>query len=108
MMMRLLRLKHSCGKMHWNYKEWSIFMAYIYLPQGVCSREFQIELEGETVKKIDIKGGCDGNLQGLARLVEGMNARDAISKIRGIRCGRKSTSCPDQLSIALEKALGSK
>ena len=83
-------------------------MAYIYNPVGVCSREFIIELDGDTVKKVDIKGGCSGNLQGLSRLVEGMSAKEAILKIRGIRCGEKMTSCPDQLAIALEKALNNR
>ena len=83
-------------------------MVYIYNPVGVCSREFKIELDGETVKKVEIKGGCSGNLQGLSRLVEGMSAREAILKIRGIRCGSRVTSCPDQLSIALEKALNNR
>ena len=83
-------------------------MAYIYNPVGVCSREFKIELDGETVKKVEVKGGCSGNLQGLARLVEGMNTKEAISKIRGIRCGERMTSCPDQLSIALERAMNNK
>ena len=78
-------------------------MVYIYNPVGVCSREIKIDLDGETVKKVEIKGGCSGNLQGLSRLVEGMSASEAISKIRGIRCGNKSTSCPDQLQSRLKK-----
>jgi uncharacterized protein TIGR03905 len=80
-------------------------MVYIYNPEGVCSREMRIELEGEFVKKVEVIGGCSGNLQGLSRLVEGMRVKDAIEKMKGIRCGWKPTSCPDQLSIALEKAL---
>lgn len=76
-----------------------------YIPKGVCSQAIDIELEGETVKHVQFTGGCHGNLQGIARLVEGMNANDAIAKIRGIRCGFKSTSCPDQLANALEAAL---
>jgi uncharacterized protein (TIGR03905 family) len=57
------------------------------------------------ITKVRITGGCAGNTQGVSRLVEGMNAKDAVEKIQGIRCGFKSTSCPDQLAIALENAL---
>lgn len=76
-----------------------------YIPKGVCSQAIDVELDGEIVKHVQFTGGCHGNLQGIARLVEGMNANDAIAKIRGIRCGFKSTSCPDQLANALEAAL---
>lgn len=76
-----------------------------YIPKGVCSQAIDIELDGEIIKHVQFTGGCHGNLQGIARLVEGMNANDAISKVRGIRCGFKSTSCPDQLANALEAAL---
>ncbi len=76
-----------------------------YIPKGVCSQAIDIELDGEIVTKVQFTGGCHGNLQGIARLVEGMNANDAIAKVRGIRCGFKSTSCPDQLANALEAAL---
>lgn len=76
-----------------------------YIPKGVCSQAIDVELDGEIVKHVQFTGGCHGNLQGIARLVEGMNANDAISKVRGIRCGFKSTSCPDQLANALEAAL---
>ncbi len=76
-----------------------------YIPKGVCSQAIDVELDGEIVKHVQFTGGCHGNLQGIARLVEGMNANDAISKVRGIHCGFKSTSCPDQLANALEAAL---
>lgn len=76
-----------------------------YIPKGVCSQAIDIELDGNIVKHVQFTGGCHGNLQGIARLVEGMKAEDAIAKIRGIRCGFKSTSCPDQLANALEAAL---
>ena len=76
-----------------------------YIPKGVCSQAIDIELDGNIIKHVQFTGGCHGNLQGIARLVEGMNAEDAIAKIRGIRCGFKSTSCPDQLANALEAAL---
>jgi uncharacterized protein (TIGR03905 family) len=76
-----------------------------YIPKGVCSQAIDIELDGNIIKHVQFTGGCHGNLQGIARLVEGMKAEDAIAKIRGIRCGFKSTSCPDQLANALEAAL---
>lgn len=80
-------------------------MTYTYMPKGVCSRKMTVELDGEIIKSVKVEGGCNGNLQGISSLVVGMNARDAIAKMRGIRCGFKSTSCPDQLSLALEEAL---
>ena len=81
-------------------------MTYTYRTKGVCSREMRFELdEDHTVHHVEVVGGCNGNLQGISRLVEGMKAEDAIERMRGIRCGMKSTSCPDQLSIALSEAL---
>ena len=80
-------------------------MTYSYRPQGTCSKLMTFALEDGVIKKLEVIGGCSGNLQGLARLVEGMRAEDAIGKLRGIRCGFKSTSCPDQFAIALEQAL---
>ena len=76
-----------------------------YTPRGVCSREMEVEVADGIVTHVAIQGGCSGNIQGLCRLVQGMRAEDAIAKIKGIRCGAKSTSCPDQLSRALEKCL---
>ena len=76
-----------------------------YIPKGVCSQAIDVELEGNIIKHVQFSGGCHGNLQGIARLVEGMKVEDAITKIRGIRCGFKTTSCPDQLANALEAAL---
>ena len=80
-------------------------MTYTYMPQGVCSRKMTIELDGTVIRKVHVDGGCHGNLQGISRLVEGMEAREAIERMKGIRCGFKQTSCPDQLATALEKAL---
>ena len=80
-------------------------MTYTYTPRGVCSRKMTVELDGDVIKSVRIEGGCHGNLQAIGKLVEGMTARDAIEKMRGIRCGFKPTSCPDQLSLALEEAL---
>ena len=77
-------------------------MVYNYRTKGVCSKEMN---DDHTIKSVEVIGGCNGNLQGISRLVEGMKAEDAIARIRGIRCGFKDTSCPDQLSIALTEAL---
>lgn len=79
-------------------------MEYRYKPNGVCSREMIIELDGDIIKKLTIVGGCAGNTLGLSKLVEGMNINDVIKRLKGIPCGNKSTSCPDQLAKALEEA----
>lgn len=73
-----------------------------YKPNGVCSSAIDIEVDGNTIRSVKFTGGCHGNLQGISRLVEGMQVEDAISKLKGIRCGFKNTSCPDQLAQALE------
>lgn len=81
-------------------------MTYEFRPQGVCSQEMQVELdEDRVIRRVEVRGGCSGNLQAVSRLVEGMKAEDAIAKLRGIRCGFKPTSCPDQLARGLEKIL---
>ncbi len=80
-------------------------MKHTYIPRGTCSRKMTVELDGNIIKSVEIAGGCNGNLQGISRLIEGMDAHDAIERMKGIRCGFKNTSCPDQLSIALEEAL---
>ena len=80
-------------------------MTYTYTPRGVCSRKMTVELDNGIITSVRVEGGCHGNLQGISRLVVGMKATDAIERMKGIRCGYKSTSCPDQLSIALEEAL---
>ncbi len=76
-----------------------------YQPKGVCSTSINIELEDGIVKSVAFTGGCNGNLQGISRLIEGMKAEDAISRLKGIRCGFKNTSCPDQLAQALESMI---
>lgn len=81
-------------------------MEFVYQPKGVCSRRIDIELgEDGIIRKVYFTGGCSGNAQGVAALVEGMPAEEAIRRIKGIRCGFKATSCPDQLALALEEAL---
>ena len=77
-----------------------------YIPRGVCSRAIKIELDGDTIKNVQFVGGCNGNTQGIASLVRGMKVDDAISRMEGITCGNKPTSCPDQLAKALRQAAG--
>ena len=76
-----------------------------YRPKGVCSRLMEVEIEDDKITKVEVTGGCRGNLQGISRLVVGMDVREAISKLEGIRCGSKPTSCPDQLAKALKMSL---
>lgn len=74
-----------------------------YATKGVCSQQILFDVDGDTVKSVRFIGGCSGNTQGVARLVEGMNIDDAINRLSGIRCGAKTTSCPDQLATALKE-----
>ncbi|MBQ6468885.1 MAG: TIGR03905 family TSCPD domain-containing protein [Lachnospiraceae bacterium] len=78
-----------------------------YRTKGTCSREIEFDIRDGRVRDVQFVGGCNGNLQGIGRLVEGMEAKECIEKLKGIRCGFKETSCPDQLAKALEKALAS-
>lgn len=78
---------------------------YTYQTQGTCSRAINFDIVDGKVTGVEFIGGCSGNTQGVARLVEGMDAAEAIARLKGIRCGFKNTSCPDQLAVALEKAL---
>ncbi len=80
-------------------------MKYSYIPHGVCSRRIDIELDGSKIKSVCFTGGCSGNTQGVARLVEGMDANEAINRLSGIKCNMRPTSCPDQLAAALKEAL---
>ena len=73
---------------------------YVYKTQGTCSRAIEIEVEGGIIRKVNFIGGCAGNTQGVARLVEGMEVDEAIRRLKGIQC-RGGTSCPDQLATAL-------
>ena len=77
-------------------------MKFEYTPQGVCSRSMQIEVVDGVVRDLQVIGGCNGNLQGIGALVKGMKVEDVIARLKGIRCGFKATSCPDQLATALE------
>ena len=78
-------------------------MEYSYKTKGTCSREIAFEIEDGKVKNVQFFGGCNGNLKGIAALVEGMDAEEVISRVEGIRCGMKGTSCPDQLAKALKE-----
>ena len=80
-------------------------MNYQYKTSGTCSRSIDFEVVNGVVKNVRFHGGCDGNLKGISAIVDGMKIEDVISRLEGIRCGFKSTSCPDQLSIALTEAL---
>lgn len=78
-------------------------MTVEYLPRGVCSSKMTVSAEDGVITKAEVADGCSGNIEGLCRLVIGMRVEDAISRLQGIRCGRKDTSCPDQLSLALQR-----
>ena len=81
-------------------------MQYSYQTSGTCSREILFEIEDGKVKNVQYIGGCNGNLKGIGALIEGMDVNEVISRLEGITCGPKSTSCPDQLAKALKKAMG--
>lgn len=79
-------------------------MQYSYKTRGTCASKITFDLEDNKIHNVQFTGGCSGNTQGVAALVEGMDVDEAISRMRGIRCGSKPTSCPDQLAAALEQA----
>ena len=74
-----------------------------YTTQGTCSRKIEIDLDGDMIEKVEYIGGCHGNTQGVAALLKGMSIDEAISRLDGIKCGFRPTSCPDQLAKALKK-----
>ena len=78
-------------------------MEISYKTKGICARGITVEVENGTVKRVRFDGGCNGNTQGVATLVEGMRVDDVISKLEGIKCGFKNTSCPAQLAEALKE-----
>ena len=80
-------------------------MKYTYTPHGVCSRQIELEVEDGIVKNLKVIGGCNGNLQGISKLVEGMKVEEVIKRLKGIDCAGKGTSCPDQVAKALEEML---
>lgn len=78
---------------------------YEYKPSGVCSRQIFLEMDGDKIADVKFIGGCNGNLQGIGALIRGMDIHEAISRLKGINCNGRGTSCPDQLSKALEAVL---
>ena len=74
----------------------------VYKTKGTCARTIDIEVEGDIIKTVSFYGGCDGNSQGISRLVAGMRVDEVIKRFDGIKCGRRDTSCPDQLAQALK------
>ncbi len=78
-------------------------MEYIYYPKGVCSVKFIFNIEGNIIKSLQILGGCPGNTVGVAKLVQGKEIDEVIDILKGIECGNKGTSCPDQIANALEE-----
>ena len=79
--------------------------SFSYPNKGTCSKETHIVLNDDhTIESIEVVGGCNGNLKGIGKLVEGMDVDDVIARIEGVKCGMKSTSCPDQLAQALKAA----
>ena len=80
-------------------------MQYSYKTSGTCSQQIIFDIEDGKVRNLHFLGGCNGNLQGIGKLVEGMAVEEVISRVEGIKCGMKATSCPDQLAQALKGAL---
>ena len=73
-----------------------------YTPKGVCSRKMIFDLDGDIIRSVEVIGGCNGNLKGISSLLKGQNVNENISRLEGITCGPKSTSCPDQIAQALK------
>ena len=83
-------------------------MKYTYRTKGTCSQQITFDLDNGIVKNIEFFGGCNGNLKAISKLVDGMSATEIIEKLKGNTCGFRSTSCADQLALAIEKAMESK
>lgn len=80
-------------------------MEYTRMNKGVCSRSTKVVIEDGIIKDIKVIGGCSGNIEGISRLVIGMKAEDVAKRMKGVRCGFKTTSCPDQIALTIEEAL---
>lgn len=78
---------------------------YEYITKGVCSRKIEFDIEGNVVKNVRFFSGCNGNTQGVSRLVEGMDANEAVRRLKGIDCNGRGTSCPDQLATAISEVI---
>ncbi len=84
-------------------------MTYTFRPHGVCSSEMRVELDDQgIIQNLTVTGGCNGNLQGIAALVRGIPAAEAVARLKGIHCGPRKTSCPDQFAVNLERILSEK
>ena len=83
-------------------------MEYRYTPEGVCSMQMIFEIDNNIIKKLKIVGGCPGNTIGVSRLVVGKTVDEVIEMLKGIPCGARGTSCPDQVAVALEEYKKSK
>ncbi len=86
-----------------NNDSQEVMMDYTYKTKGTCSQIIQFEITDNKVYNVQFVGGCSGNTQGVARLIEGMDVNEVISRLDGIRCGFRPTSCPDQLATALKQ-----
>lgn len=82
-------------------------MTFKHRNSGTCSTQVQFDIESGKLHNVSFIGGCNGNLKGMSALLEGMDAMEAVKRLKGLKCGFKSTSCPDQLSRAIEEALKS-
>lgn len=78
---------------------------YEYIPKGVCSRKIDFDIDNGIVKNVSFVGGCNGNTQGIGKLVEGMKATEVAQRLKGLNCNGRGTSCPDQLAIAITNAI---
>lgn len=78
-------------------------MEYTYKTKGTCSTHIVLDVEDDVIRNVSFSGGCNGNLQGISKLIKGMKASDVIARLEGIRCGSRPTSCPDQLCQALHE-----
>ncbi len=78
---------------------------YEYIPKGVCSRRIDFDIDDGIVRNVRFSGGCNGNTQGIGKLVEGMDAREVTKRLKGLNCNGRGTSCPDQLAIAIADAI---
>lgn len=87
------------------HKLWERIVIMRYKPRGICASAIDVEMDGNIIRSVKFTGGCDGNHKGLCALVEGMDAQEAVKRLKGITCGFRDTSCPDQLAVCLEQLL---
>ncbi len=104
-----IQAEHSCSKSCFLEQVWydcrvegGCMSTFVYKPRGVCSTEIRLDIKDSRIEKLEVKNGCNGNLKGIAALVQGQDVDDVIGRLEGIRCGFKPTSCPDQIAQALK------